>query len=274
MFMTKLLALDIDGTLINRQHELTDGVRETLLRAQREFGVRIILASGRPTPALRQLYEPLQLAQYGGYLLPFNGGKIYELPSGKLLSSALLSLDLIPQIYALTVKYGVKILTYTDTHIVVEKESDKYADKEIELTGMPLAVVPNFLEAITEPLAKCLAVGPTERIEELRAEILATLGDQVDAFRSSDVFLEIVPRGVDKGSSLERLLSVLSLTPADLMAIGDNYNDVGMLRMAGTPVAMGNAPADIQQLASFVTRTNEEDGVAYAVKRLIFNEEA
>ena len=71
----KLLALDIDGTLITKEHVLTDGVRSALLRAQRDYDTRIILASGRPTPALAALAEALQIADYGGYLMPFNGGK-------------------------------------------------------------------------------------------------------------------------------------------------------------------------------------------------------
>ena len=134
---------------------------------------------------------------------------------------------------------------------------------------MPLCVLDDFLASIQEPLPKCLAVGPTERLVALEAAVKAELGHRVDAFRSSDIFLELVPKGVNKGVALERLSAVLGVSLSDLIAIGDNYNDVEMLRLAGTSVAMGNAPEDIQRMATLVTKTNNEDGVAYALEHLL-----
>lgn len=265
----KLLALDIDGTLITREHKLTDRVRTALLDAQRAGKVRVILASGRPTAALRELSEALQLAQYGGYLMPFNGGLIIEAATGKVLQAKLLDADLIPQLHDLTQAHGVNIITYTDDYIISKIDGDPYAEEEVTLTGMPLRVEEQFVEAVKELVPKCLGVGPTERLIPLEAAVKEQLGDRVAAFRSSVIFLELVPKGVNKGSSLERLLPLLGKTPEDLIAMGDNYNDVEMLRLAGTGVAMGNAPEDIRQLADFVTLTNEEDGVAYALEQLL-----
>ena len=244
----KLLALDIDGTLITKEHVLTEGVRSALLRAQRDYDTRIILASGRPTPALGALAEALQIADYGGYLMPFNGGKILEAGSKRLLSAQLLDTDLIPQLYRLVQEHGANILTYTEEHILTEREDDPYAEKEVVITGMPLKRVPSFVEAAVKE----------------------QLGTRVGAFRSSDYFLELVPLGVNKGSALARLLDVLGMTPQDLIAIGDNYNDLEMIELAGTGVAMGNAPEDIQRRADFATRSNAEDGVAYALEQLLF----
>lgn len=266
----RLLALDIDGTLITKEHVLTDTVREALLRVQHDYDTRLILASGRPTPALRQFAEALQLADNKGYLMPFNGGKIIDAATGHVLSSQLLDEELIPEVYALTQEFGVNILTYTEECILSEQENDPYAEKEVVLTGMPLRKVSSFVGAVDERLPKCLAVGPLEKLIPLEAAIKERLGDRVGAFRSSDYFLEIVPLGVNKGSSLARLLKVLGRTPADLTAIGDNYNDLEMIQLAGMGVAMGNAPEDIRQQANFVTKTNNEDGVAYALDRLFF----
>ena len=266
----KLLALDIDGTLITKEHVLTDGVRSALLRAQRDYDTRIILASGRPTPALAALAEALQIADYCGYLMPFNGGKILEASTKKLLSAQLLDSDLIPQLYQLVQEHGLNILTYTEEHILTEREDDPYAEKEVVITGMPIRRVPSFVEAATEALPKCLAVGPLDKLIPLEAAVKAQLRARVGAFRSSDFFLELVPLGVNKGSALARLLQLLGKTPQDLIAIGDNYNDLEMIELAGMGVAMGNAPEDIQRRANFVTRSNAEDGVAYALEQLLF----
>ena len=151
-----------------------------------------------------------------------------------------------------------------------ERSDDPYAVKEIDITGMALEVVPDFRALSALKLPKCLAVGPKDKLIPLEAEAKELLGDRIDAFRSSDFFLELVPKGIDKGAALGRLLELLGLTPEALIAMGDNYNDLGMLRLAGTSVAMGNAPEDIKAVASYVTRTNNEDGVAYALEELVF----
>ena len=261
----KLLALDIDGTLVNSQHQVTTPVRDALLEAQRTRSLRIILASGRPTAALRQLVLLLELERYGGYLLPYNGGKAIELSTGRTLHAQLLSQDLLPQIDHLIKSHDVDVLSYTEENILIETAANEYAQKEIDKTWLSLKVLPNFMNTFTEPLPKCLAVGPTEKLIRLEAALKRELGQYIDAFRSSDIFLEIVPHGVNKGTALE----ILGKTSKDLIAIGDNYNDVDMLRLAETSIAMGNAPKDIQQLATFVTKTNNEDGVAYALEHFL-----
>ena len=266
----KLLALDIDGTLVNSQHQVTTPVRDALLEAQRTRNLCIILASGRPTAALRQLVQLLELERYGGYLLPYNGGKAIELSTGHTLHAQLLSQDLLPQIDHLIKSHDVDVLSYTEENILIETAANEYAQKEIDITGMSLKVLPDFMNTFTEPLPKCLAVGPTEKLIRLEAALKHELGQYIDAFRSSDIFLEIVPLGVNKGTALASLLKILGKTSKDLIAIGDNYNDVEMLRLAETSIAMGNAPKDIQQLATFVTKTNNEDGVAYALEHFLF----
>ena len=254
----KLLALDIDGTLVNSQHQVTTPVRDALLEAQRTRNLRIILASGRPTAALRQLVQLLELERYGGYLLPCNGGKAIELSTGRTLHAQLLSQDLLPQIDHLIKSHDVDVLSYTEENILIETAANEYAQKEIDITGMSLKVLPNFMNTFTEPLPKCLAVGPTEKLIRLEVALKRELGQY------------IVPHGVNKGTALASLLEILGKTSKDLIAIGDNYNDVEMLRLAETSIAMGNAPKDIQQLATFVTKTNNEDGVAYALEHFLF----
>lgn len=266
----RILALDIDGTLITSQHVLTEPVRSALIRAQRDYDIRIALASGRPTAALGHLAAELELKTYGGYLLPFNGGKLIAAATGEVLSETVLDADLIPQLYDLTQRYDLNILSYTEDTILSERSDDPYAVKEIDITGMALEVVPDFRALSALKLPKCLAVGPKDKLIPLEAEAKQLLGERIDAFRSSDFFLELVPKGIDKGAALSRLLELLGLTPEALIAMGDNYNDLGMLRLAGTSVAMGNAPEDIKAVASYVTRTNNEDGVAYALEELVF----
>ena len=105
---------------------------------------------------------------------------------------------------------------------------------------------------------------PTDMIKA-EEELVEILGEKMDIFRSAPFFLELVPKGIDKAQSLLRLLSKINLTPADLMAFGDGYNDLSMLKLAGVGVAMANAAPEVRADADYVTLSNEEDGVAEAL---------
>lgn len=93
----------------------------------------------------------------------------------------------------------------------------------------------------------------------------------MDAYRSAPFFLELVPKGIDKARSLLRLLAMLNLTPHDMIAFGDGYNDLSMLRLAGMGVAMENAAPEVRAEADYVTASNEDDGVAKAIEALCYN---
>ncbi len=97
-------------------------------------------------------------------------------------------------------------------------------------------------------------------------ELVERLGDKMDIFRSAPFFLELVPKGIDKAQSLSSLLAKINLTPADMIAFGDGYNDLSMLKLAGMGVAMENAAPEVRADADYVTLSNEEDGVAAALE--------
>ena len=101
------------------------------------------------------------------------------------------------------------------------------------------------------------------KAEEDLAELL---GSYMDVFRSAPFFLELVPQGIDKAQSLRRLLAKVNLTPEDMIAFGDGYNDLSMLRLAGMGVAMANAAPEVRAEADYITLSNEEDGVAAALE--------
>lgn len=267
----KLIALDIDGTLVRHNGELTTAVRDALIKAQREYGMRVVLASGRPFPALLALSEALELEQYSGYLMPYNGGQIY---SARHLSSPIhaeaLDDALIPELYRLSSEAGVNILSYNESELLTEDPACPYVQKEVGITGMPIRKLSHFVDEVPSARPKCLAVGPPERIEALERMVKAQLSGRLDAFRSNPNFLELVPPGVNKGRGLAALMERLSLHREEVIAVGDNYNDVEMIQTAGLGVAMANAPEPIKTCADYVTKSNEEDGVAHLLEKHVF----
>lgn len=267
----KLLALDLDGTLTNSKKEITPHTRETLIRAQQEKGVKIILASGRPTYGVAPLANALGLDKFGGYILAYNGGEIIDWRTREIMYKNLLDHDVLPYLYECAKKNGFAIVTYENEYVLTEKPDDEYVLKEALLNVMKIKEVDNFLEAVKHPIAKCLIVGEPARLARLEEEMREHLKDRMGVFRSEPYFLELVPKGIDKARSLSVLLDELGLKREELMAAGDGFNDLSMVKFAGMGVAMANAQDVVKENADFITLSNEEDGVAHAVEKFILS---
>lgn len=268
----KIIALDVDGTLVNDRGELTNSVREALLRAQRDYGMRVVLASGRPTAGLIALARELELDRYSGYIMPFNGGRVYNVRAltAPIFSYALPD-EIVPRLYELSKQHGVSILSYNEVELLSEDIDNVYVQKEVGITKMPTRRLVNFSSEVPLGLPKCLIVGEAQQIEALEPLARSAFPGVVDAFRSNPNFLELVPAGVNKGASLARLLERLDYDRSELIAVGDSFNDLEMIQYAGLGVAMANAHETIKSCADYVTKSNEEDGVAHMLNKHIFS---
>ena len=262
----KILVLDLDGTLTNNKKEITARNRETLIRAQ-QAGVLLVLASGRPTYGIAPLADELQMDKFGGYILSYNGGEIIDWKSKKMLYANVLPDDVVPRLYECARQNGVAILTYDEEHIVTEHPDDIYVQKEAFLNKMAVRPATDFLKEIHLPVPKCLIVADPQKLIPIEAELSVQLQGQISVYRSEPYFLELVPQGIDKAQSLAVLLGKLHITRNEMVAIGDGYNDLSMIKFAGMGIAMGNAQEPVKKSADYITLTNEEDGVAVAVEK-------
>lgn len=267
----RILVLDLDGTLTNQKKEITEHTRETLIRAQ-EAGVKIVLASGRPTYGIMPLARQLELEKYEGYILAYNGGQIIDCKTGELMYENVLDPAVYPYLYECAKSNGFQILSYKDEYIISEDAENKYVKHEAFLNRMQSKTVANFLDVINFPVAKCLIVGDPEPLAKLEVVMKKKLEDKMNVFRSEPFFLELVPKGIDKARCLSVLLQKLGMTPEEMMACGDGFNDLSMIEYAGMGVAMANAQEVVKKAANYITLSNEEDGVAYAVEKFILNE--
>lgn len=263
-FPFRAIALDLDGTLTNHDKVVTPRTRQALLKAQ-EQGAIIILASGRPTYGIVPVAECLELEKRGGYILSYNGGNIVNAKTGEKLFSQFLPDAVIPILYKYAREHRYALLGYAGNEIITEMPDDPYVKEESRINKMNIRKVDNLFETLEPHPTKLLMTGdPTDMIKA-EEELVEILGEKMDIFRSAPFFLELVPKGIDKAQSLLRLLSKINLTPADLMAFGDGYNDLSMLKLAGVGVAMANAAPEVRADADYVTLSNEEDGVAEAL---------
>lgn len=263
-FPFRAIALDLDGTLTNHDKVVTPRTRQALLQAESK-GAIIILASGRPTYGIVPVAECLELEKRGGYILSYNGGNIVNAKTGEKLFSQFLPDAVIPILYKYAKEKNHALLGYAGNEIITEMPDDPYVKEESRINKMNIRKVDNLLDALEPHPTKLLMTGdPTDMIKA-EEELVEILGEKMDIFRSAPFFLELVPKGIDKAQSLLRLLSKINLTPADLMAFGDGYNDLSMLKLAGVGVAMANAAPEVRADADYVTLSNEEDGVAEAL---------
>lgn len=268
----KLLVLDLDGTLTNTRKEVTEHTRTTLIKAQ-EQGLKIVLASGRPTYGIAPLANLLQLDKYEGYVLSYNGGEIIDWKTGELLYKNLLDPEVLPYLYQCANDNHFAIVTYDGEYVLTEYPDDEYVLKEALLNVMKIKKVDNFLKAVQHPIAKCLIVGEPTRLAVLEKEMYNHLHDRMGVFRSEPYFLELVPKGIDKAQSLAVLLKEIGMTKDEMIAVGDGFNDLSMIKYAGLGVAMSNAQEVVKENADFITLSNEEDGVAHVVEKFILSED-
>lgn len=265
MSQYKLLVLDIDGTLTKKNKTISPYTKETLINAQKE-GLRIVLASGRPTYGIAPIAEELHMAEYEGYILSYNGGEIIDWTTREILYANVLDDAVKPYLYQCAKNNGFQILSYCDEYIVTENAEDNYVRHEAFLNKMPIRQVANFLDEVTYKLPKCLIVGDPEPLHRLEIEMAEKLKDKMGVFRSEPFFLELVPKGIDKAKCLKILLEKIGFKREEMIACGDGFNDISMIEFAGLGVAMANAQEPVRHAADYITLSNEEDGVAKVVE--------
>ncbi|MBQ2802364.1 MAG: HAD family phosphatase [Lachnospiraceae bacterium] len=268
----KVLVLDIDGTLTNSQKEITEHTKRGI-QVVLEHGHKVILASGRPTPGMRRYEQELELEKYGGYLLSFNGARIVECRSGEIVYQRTLPLAIVPGLYGFAKRNGCGLVTYFGDHIISAFQPDEYVELESRINGMPIRVVDNFMHYVDFEINKCLLTAPVDKAPEFEKQLALKYGDMVSVYRSEPFFIEIMPKNVDKATSLDRMLKSVGLTREDAICCGDGFNDISMIQYAGTGVAMGNAQPAVKEVADYVTGTNDEDGLVEVIDEFIMKEE-
>lgn len=268
----KLLVLDVDGTLLNDEREISKRTLAALLKVQ-QMGVRIVLASGRPTYGLMPLAKTLELGNYGGFILSYNGCQIIRAQNGEILFERRINPEMLPYLEKKARKNGFAIFTYHDDTLITDSPDNEYIKNEALLNNLKIIREDEFSTAIDFAPCKCMLVSDKEEaLIGLEQHWEKRLAGTLNAFRSEPYFLEVVPCGVDKANTLGALLEHLGVTREEVIAIGDGVCDVTMLQLAGMGVAMGHSQDSVKVCADYVTASNEEDGVALAVEKLILAE--
>lgn len=265
----KLLVLDVDGTLLNEEKAISKRTLAALLKVQ-QMGVRIALASGRPTYGLLPIAKSLELGLYGGFILSYNGSQIIDAKNGEVLFERRINPEMIPYIEKKAIKNGFALFTYHDDTLLTNNPDNVHVQEEATLNNLKLITEEEFSTAIDFAPCKCMLVSDDEEaLTDLENHWKKRLDGVLDVFRSEPYFLEVVPCTVDKANTLAVLLEYLDIRRDEVLAIGDGVCDVAMIQLARMGVAMGNSVDSVKICADYTTDTNGNDGVAQAVEKLI-----
>ncbi|VFP80088.1 sugar-phosphatase [Candidatus Erwinia haradaeae] len=265
----KLIAIDIDGTLLNPRNELTPKVKKVIKRVN-NTGVKVVLATGRPFIGVEYYLNELDLHKDDQYCITNNGSLIQKTISGECLFEMLLSFDDYLYFEKLSRILGVHFQALTKTEMFTSnKNISKYTVHEAWMTGIPLRYcsVGNMDCNLTFP--KVMMLDPPDRLDAAIARIPDKVFQEYTIMKSSPYYLEILDKRANKGAAVQFIAEILGYSRSEIMAIGDQENDLAMLEYAGTSIAMGNSISQVKSVAKFITKSNEEDGVALAIEQFI-----
>lgn len=266
----KLIAIDIDDTLLSSQGKILPSTKSALRRAL-EQGVKVVLCSGRPLPGVKPFLNELGISGDEQYVITYNGSVI-ESVTGEVLAQAGLSNQTYRQVDAYSQETGLKYnvldrdgIIYTSNHdvnrITVLQAWENSAGL---LIRKPTELADDFTAI------KAAFVGETEELDQQETAARTKFGTENYVVRAADNFLEIMALGVDKGVGLKKLTNKLGLAASEVLAIGDERNDIPMFDFAGQAVAMENSAPIAKEHATYLTASNDEDGIAQALEELVF----
>lgn len=271
--MIKMAGFDLDGTLLTDRKELTSRTRKALEKAIQK-GVIVLVATGRPWMGVP---EELQNLQGMRYALTSNGARVIDTGRNKVLFEHLLELGPAKKALEICGKYDTLQEIYFDGQGYAQAEKMKYVEcyhrnpsmwEYTRKTRIPVEDLYSLLEQENRGLDKVQALF-ADMDERRRAWEELSMEEDLELVGSLGYNIEINARGVNKGTALVELGRMLGIKREEIMACGDGDNDTAMLREVGFGVAMGNAEEEIKQAADYVTLTNEDEGVAYAIEKFI-----
>lgn len=262
----KLIAIDMDGTLLDPQHNITSEVHAAI-SAARAQGIVVVLTTGRPYPGIERYLNELDMRQQTDFCITYNGALVQKAADGKPVVEITLGHSDYQYLQALSVKLGVHLHAIDYNNIYTANRDISYwTVHEAYLTGMPL----QFCEADRmDPkrrYPKIMMIDDPKILDAAIKHIPPEAHERYTILKSAPYFLEMLDKRVNKGAGVRALAGQLGIRPEEVMAIGDQENDIAMLEYAGIGVAMGNAIESVKAVAQVITVTNEEHGVARAIE--------
>ena len=264
--MYRLVAVDLDGTLFNNERHVSARNRQAIEDVL-SSGRILTIATGRPLQGVSDIIDMV------GADMPFiiyNGAMVITSKTKRVLYESMLSGDLAAEVARLGERLGATVFVYRNGELYVSEINQMVSGYMSAFKIAPI-VPDDLLQIAAQGATKVLFRDTPERISKFQEAARPHFEGRLNFFMSQPNILEFVNLNASKGAAMRIIGERYNIAQSEMFAIGDSYNDASMLRYAGLGVAMGNAPAEIKDIADAVTLTNEEDGVAEAIYRYILN---
>lgn len=268
--MYKLIALDLDGTLLRNDKTVSENNIEMIKKA-REKGVKVVLCTGRPIDGVKWLIDLLDLKNEDDYTVCYNGAIVKNNTSEDIIFDQPLRMNDFKELYKLSKELKVNIHALTNEAVVTPKNS-KYTKLEAELNGITIKEIPIDKLAENTNIIKVMYVDEPEYLKEIIKKVKDKgLGEKYTLVQSAPFFFEFLKYGINKWTAVKVLGEELGIKEEEIICVGDAGNDYHMIKNAGLGVAMENGFKELKEIADYITATNEEDGVGKVIEKFVLN---
>lgn len=266
----KILFMDLDATLLCDDKSISKKNREAIGQMLAE-GHYIALATGRPVESGRTVVRELGLTLPGCYMIAFNGAVLYDCSAERVLLKRSIPIDVVQELFERAKKAGLYAQTYTNTDIITTKHT-KELDYYRKKAGLSYKISENVLNLLEEEPQKVLmiALDHEERLVKFQKDNLKWERGKCNSFFSCTEYLEYCPINTSKSTGVEYLTQILNMPPDSTVAVGDEQNDIAMVRAAHIGIAMKNGIKKLKDVADYVTENdNNHDAIAEVIEKFI-----
>ncbi|QYR20653.1 Cof-type HAD-IIB family hydrolase [Paenibacillus sp. sptzw28] len=264
--MYKLIAIDIDDTLLTDELTVTPGTKEALAEAIAQ-GVFVTLATGRMFPSAKKIAKQVEL---NVPIITYQGSLVKTLLDEQVLYERSVPKDAAKQLFDFCKERGLHVQMYVNDVLYVQQDTEK-ARGYAALSKIPFVVEPDFNKLTDKPSTKMLIIDEPAYLDEIAEQLAPLIGDRVHITKSKPHYLEFTHKEGTKGHAIAFMAEHIGCTMDEVIAIGDSWNDHEMIEAAGLGVAMENALPKLKEIAQFVTKSNNEEGVRHVIEKFILN---
>jgi Cof subfamily protein (haloacid dehalogenase superfamily) len=263
--MIKLIALDMDGTLLNDEKCISKGNFLAIQKAKKA-GIKVVLASGRPLQGLHDHLEALDLTNDDDFVVSYNGSLVQRVGNGDILHQTSLKGSDAKAIFAISQQLGVFIHAFSVKQGLITHQHNQWTEQEANLNKIVATQIDFNLLDDDEDIIKVMMVADDKALTLAIQKLPKALKEHYTVVRSAAIFLEFLHIDSNKGIAIEKLCQLLNISAEEVMCMGDAENDHAMMKFAGVAVAMENADDETKAIANYITKSNIEDGVAFAIE--------
>lgn len=264
--MYKLIAMDVDDTLLSDQLTVSEETKAAL-KAAIDLGVTVTLATGRMYASAVQIAKQINL---NVPIITYQGSLVKTLLEGKVLYERYVPTKAAVQIQQYCQQHSLHLQLYVDD-LLYGMEDNEIINEYSDRSKIPFIIEPDFNKLINKPLSKMLIIDDPIKLNQVQSELIALIGNEAHITKSKPHYLEITHKEGTKGHALRFMAEHLGCSTQETIAIGDSWNDHEMIEAAGLGIAMGNATDKLKAIADYVTFSNNEDGVRHVIEKFILN---